>query len=374
MSRKAVHSSRDGAGRPWIGAIVKFIVPVAVSCGLCWIMFHNIDFNAMLGVIREQCDFRWIGLMLGMSVIPMILRAVRWGIQLRALGVNAPLHSLIYSVVGCYSLNLVFPRLGEVWRTGYIAYREDAPFSTVFGSMIADRFADLLTVGLLTALTFFLAREPIVDFVRTYPDAYNAIMAVVTSPWVWLAVLGVVYVIWFWLSRSRGGFAGKVRGFMGGLWEGFAAVVHMKGKLVWLVLTVGIWGCYYVQLVVAFNAFPVLRELIHSSGLIVTLVCFVLTSISMGVPSSGGIGPYQTTMLFGLNIFLPLLQRAQEASGAVVTGPGEFAVTGAAFGNVVIAAQTMLQIVLGLVVFLLVALDKRRQNSSPERCNVKNSM
>lgn len=375
MPRKTVHSRfSSSVGRSWAGVIVKFIVPVAVSCGLCWIMSHNIDFNAMLGVVREQCDFRWIGLMLGLSMVPMILRAVRWGIQLRALGVDAPLHSLIYSVAGCYSLNLVFPRLGEVWRTGYIAYREDAPFSTVFGSMIADRFADLITVGILTAVTFFLAREPIVDFVRTYPDAYERIMAVATSPWIWLAAVAAVAGAWWWLRRSRGTFAGKVKGFLGGLWEGFAAVAHMKGKLSWLALTVGIWGCYYFQLVVAFNAFPLLRELIHSSGLIVTLVCFVLTSIAMGVPSSGGIGPYQTTMLFGLNIFLPILQRAQEASGAAVVSAGEFAVTGAAFGNVVIAAQTVLLIVLGLVVFLLVALDKRRQNSSAQRCNVKNSM
>ncbi len=374
MPRKATHSASSAAGRSWAGAIVKFIIPVAVSCGLCWIMFHNIDFNAMLGVIREQCDFRWIGMMLGLSVVPMILRAIRWGIQLRALDVKAPLYSLIYSVVGCYSLNLVFPRLGEVWRTSYIAYREDAPFSTVFGSMIADRFADLVTVGVLTAVTFFLAREPIVDFVRTYPDAYEKMLSVVSSPWVWLSLATLAAAAWLWLGKSRDSIAVKVKSFLAGLWEGFAAVAHMKGKFAWLGLTAGIWGCYYFQLVVAFNAFPLLRDLLDASGLIVTLVCFVLTSIAMGVPSSGGIGPYQTTMLFGLNIFLPVLQSAQEASGEAVVSAGEFAVTGAAFGNVVIAAQTVLLIVLGLVVFLLVALDKRRQNSLDQRGNVKNSM
>lgn len=367
MSGDLTNNASTGSGRRLTGALVKFIVPVAVSAGLCWIMFHNIDFGAMMGVIREQCDFRWIGLMLALSVVPMILRAFRWGIQLRALGVDAPVRNLIYSVVGCYSLNLVFPRLGEVWRTGYIAYRQDAPFSTVFGSMIADRFADLLTVGLLTAVTFFVARDPIVDFVRTYPDAYEKILAVATSPVTWLAAGACVGLCWWWLCRSRSGVAVKVKDFLRGLWEGFAAVAYMKGKLPWALLTVGIWGCYYLQLVVAFNAFPLLRELLVSAGGVVTLVCFVLTSISMGVPSTGGIGPYQTTMLFGLNLFLPALQKAQEAAGILVVGAGEFAVTGAAFGNVVIAAQTLLLILLGLVTFLLVTLDRRRQNKPSQR-------
>ena len=42
-----------------------------------------------------------------------------------------------YSIFGTYAVNLVFPRLGEVWRTGYIAQRQKAPFTTVFGSMVA---------------------------------------------------------------------------------------------------------------------------------------------------------------------------------------------------------------------------------------------
>lgn len=349
---KNAASDRTGRQGKLLGTLVKFVVPVAVSVGLCRIMFHNIDFGEMMGVIKRDCDFRWISVMLAMGLVPMLLRALRWGIQLRASGVDAPVHALVYSIVGCYSLNLVFPRLGEVWRTGYIAYREDTRFSTVFGSMIADRFADLLAVGLMTLGTFFLARGPIVDFVKTYPDAYEKLLRLATSPWIWGVAAAVAVAGWRVLATSHRGPVVRVKNFLKGLWGGFAAIAQMKHKGVWLGLTFCIWGCYYLQLVVAFNAFPLMRELLESSGPIVTLVCYVLTSIAMGIPSNGGIGPYQTTMLFGLNIFLPAL------GGSV--SQSDFNVTGAAFGNVIIAAQTLLLVVLGLVVFLLVTLDKRR--------------
>lgn len=343
--------------RKTVGMVVKFIVPVAVSVGLCLIMFRDIDYHDMMKVIREQCDFRWIGLNLLLGIVPLLLRALRWGIQLRASGVNAPVHALVYSIIGCYSLNLVFPRLGEVWRTGYIAYREEHPFSTIFGSMIADRFADLITVASLTLFTFLIARGPIVDFVQTYPDAYRRIAAVLASPWTWVSLVALVGLFWLVLSRSHSSWAAKIKNFLKGLWNGFADITHMRHKGVWLGLTFGIWGAYYLQLVVAFNAFPVLRELLAHSGLIVTLVCFVLTSIGMGIPSNGGIGPYQTAMLFGLNIFYPAL-------GGTVSQEA-FRLTGAAFGNVIIACQTLLLVVLGLVVFVLVTLDKRRDPATP---------
>ena len=284
-------SFMSGGHRPGWGAVVKFIVPLAVSVGLCWIMFHNIDFNEMMKVIRHDCDFRWIGLMLAMSVAPMLLRALRWNIQLRTIGVNAPVHALVYSIIGCYSLNLVFPRLGEVWRTGYIAYREDTRFSTVFGSMIADRFADFVTVCIITAGTFFLARGPIVSFVHTYPDVYRKIIHILSSPWIWASLLVITAAVWILFARSKSAVVAKIKGFMHGLWGGFATIGKMKEKWTWLGLTFAIWGCYYLQMVVAFNAFPLLRETLDASGAIVTLVCFVLTSIAMGVPSNGGIGP-----------------------------------------------------------------------------------
>ncbi len=116
----------------------------------------------------------------------------------------------------------------------------------------------------------------------------------------------------------------------------------MPGKGRWLLLTAGLWGCYFVQLYVAFYAFPFTREVLAQHGILAALVAFVLSSISMGVPSNGGIGPWQWAIIFALGIYG--LGQAQAA----------------AFANLVLGTQTMLLILLGLFTFGCIALDKRR--------------
>lgn len=340
---------------PILSKTLKFVIPVVVSVGLCWVMFRDIDFVEMMRIIRSECDFRWIGLMLVMSLYPLICRAMRWGIQLRAIGVNAPIHILVYSIFGTYAVNLVFPRLGEVWRTGYISYRQHSPFSGIFGSMIADRLTDTVVVGLLMLFTFFVARGPIMGFLEEYPDAYRALLGLATSPWVWGCAVMVVGGGWWVVKTSRSGWAAKVRNFVAGLWTGFMGIARMKHKGQWLALTLSLWACYFLQLYVAFYAFPMTSEMLDADGILVVLVCFVLTSISMGVPSNGGIGPYQATMIFGLRVFMP----AGMSSASFMT-------QAAAFGNVLIAAQTLFLVFLGLLTFVLIAIDRRRHpNGAP---------
>ncbi len=175
MDKSGYKNRTQGA----LGKVLKFAIPFIVSVGLCIALFRDIDFNEMMHVIKTECDFRWIGLMLLMGFVPLVLRALRWGIQLRASGVDAPVHVLLYSIFGTYAVNIVFPRLGEVWRSGYVAYREDAPFSTVFGSMVADRLADLVVVGLLTLFTLIVAHGPVTEFVSAYPKAYTTLLDII---------------------------------------------------------------------------------------------------------------------------------------------------------------------------------------------------
>jgi len=211
-------------------------------------------------------------------------------------------------------------------------------------------------VALIPLLPPVVASEPLADFVRSYPAAYSMIAAILTSPWFWLAIAAAAAAAITLLRICHGKKATMVKRFIRGLWDGFAAIFHMKGKLPWLLLTVLIWGGYFAQLYVAFFAFPFTREMLHSHGVAVVLVCFVLTSISMGVPSNGGIGPYQATMLFGLRVFAPAAALATDTAARM------FTTGGAAFGSLLIASSTATMAVLGLLTFLLIALDKRRNS------------
>lgn len=323
--------------------IMKYLIPLIITVGLCYVMFKSIDFHQMIDIIRHQCDFRWIGLAMLISIFSHVFRAFRWRIQLKALGVNSPRMILVYSIFGTYAVNLVFPRLGEVWRCGYISQRQDAPFATVFGSMVADRLADTITVACLLLLTFILASQSLLDYLAQNKAAYESFITLVSSPWLWIAVAAcAVFAWWFLTAKAKeGSIMQKVQNFVKGLWEGFAVVLKMPGKGPWLLYTLCIWGCYFLQLYVAFYAFPFTREVLASHGTIVALVAFTLSSIAMGVPSNGGIGPWQWAIMFALDIY------------------GVSRVDSGAFANLVLGSQTLLLILLGIITFVAIMLDKK---------------
>lgn len=339
-----------------LGKIVKFGLPLGISVWLCFALFRNIDFAEMMRIIREDCNFWIIGLELVIGLIPIAIRARRWGIQLRAIDVNPPFKALFYSIFGTYSFNFIIPRFGEVWRCGYISYRQDAPFSGVFGSMIADRLADTIAVGLITLITFIFASPYFIAFAKEYPDIYNTIAYLITSPLFWGACALVLFGLYALMKFGHNKFLEKIRNFLKGIWDGFAAIVKMKGKGEWLILTVALWGCYFLQFYVAFYAFPVTRQLLETSGIVVAIICYVLTSLSMAIPSQGGIGPYQLALLFGMMLFAP----AAIATGADPEAYKNFVNAGAAFGNTLIVAQNLVWIVGGIVIFLLIAADRRQ--------------
>lgn len=350
---------RQGAlgGGSLLSKLLKFGVPLLISVGLCFALFRDVDLPEMWRIIREECDFRYIGLSILIGFIPLIVRAARWGIQLKAIGVRPPLHILFYSILGTYAFNVLFPRLGEVWRSGYIAYRQDAPFSEIFGSMIADRLADTLTVLLLLLITIGFAAEPFQKFFATYPDFYNKMSALLSSPLFWGAGVACLLLFIALLRYGRGKFIGRVRSFFSGIWEGFAAIARMKGKGRWLLLTAVLWTAYFMQMYVSFQAFPLTRSLYESNGIIVVLICYMLTTLSMAIPSNGGIGPYQMAVNFGLTLFAPAAVTASVHSATHTA----FITEATAFGNTVIASQTLMFIVGGIVVFILIAIDRHNR-------------
>lgn len=351
MTRNTETPTKGGEKPSALSYLLRYGLPLVITVGLCWLLFHNINFSEMMDIIRHNCDFRWIGLALFISVFSHVFRAARWQIQLRALGIKASLWELTLSIFGTYAVNLVFPRLGEVWRTGYIAAEEKAPFTTVFGSMVADRLADTITVGLLTAATFLLAGPQLMQYLSQNPDAYNSLIELVSSPLLWVGLVFLILFVWFlFVKFPEHKLVVKAKEIWKGLWEGFAVIVRMPGKGRWLLLTVAVWGCYFLQLYMAFFSFPLTAEIVSLHGILAVLVCFVLSSISMGVPSNGGIGPWQWAIIFGLSLYssdIPGLTREYATS----------------FANLVMGMQTLLLIVLGIFTFTVISIRKKRQPS-----------
>lgn len=276
------------------------------------------------------------------------VRGMRWRIQLRTLGINPPAGIMSASIAGTYAVNLVLPRLGELWRCEYIARRQKAQFVSVLGSMVSERLADTVTVLLMLLATIIWAGSAIDSFVEEYPGMFDTISNIVASPLTYIAIAAAIALLWlfFHLNRHRPWML-KVKQQLRELINGFTSLFHIRKAWLWLILTVVLWGIYLVQMILCFEAFAPTRDYMAEHGPLIAMVSFVLASLSMGVPSNGGIGPYQIALGFGIQCFM-----AGELTNAQCYS----------FATLVLGAQMLVTIICGLISFTAIAIDNRRQS------------
>lgn len=344
------------ATKKFLSAAMRWCIAAGFTVLLLWVLFRKVDFAEMTAILRNGVDYQWILAAMALSVLSHMIRARRWQLQLRALGITPPYMALCCSIFGCYALNIVFPRLGDIWRCTYIAKRQKAQFTTVLGSMVSDRLADTVTVLLLFLLTLLLANSAISAFLEKYPLG-RGVIELLYSPWFWGAGVLLAAALWLAYRHWRDTrIVERLRQWCAELWQGFASVATMKNRGMFLLLTLLLWGCYFTQLYVAFFAFPFTTGLCTESslgyGLIPCLVAFVLSSIAMGIPSNGGLGPWNIAIMFGLAIY------------------GVTDAQGTTFSMLQWSGQTVMLILLGLFTIAYILLSRRTHvRSQPAATN-----
>lgn len=290
------------------GKILRYIVPACVSVGLILWLFHKVDFHEVIGIIRDGCDFRWIALMMLLTMLSHIIRGIRWGIQLRGVGLpRVPVMAESVSIFGAYALNLLFPYLGEAWRCVYMSRREKAPLSTVVGTDLGDRASDAIVVVLLFILAMILA-HPVMNRFLVHYGVDRDIHHWIEDPRLWISIAIVAGIVWTTVYFSKGHhYLQSVKDNLTKIWNGFKVLFHLDGIGMYILLTIGIWTCYFLETYSCFYAFPFTRALIEQPGtafgLIPGLVVFVFGSFSIAVPSNGGLGPWNLAVMFALSLY-----------------------------------------------------------------------
>lgn len=332
------------------GRLARYLVPMACSALLMVWLFHKVDFHKMLEVLHHNVDYWPLIIMMCITMLSHVIRGLRWGLQLAGAGIVCRKSDLIVSIFGNYSLNLLFPRAGEVWRCVFIRRRQHCRMSTVVGTLVGDRASDAFVVLLLLGLTLVVAHGAISRFLEHY-SVGEEISRLSADPWTWCAVAGVVALVWgvFYLLRNTRAIRSTDR-TLRSVWAGFAVLFRMPHKWEFTWLTIGIWVCYYLQIYTAFFAFPFTRELIiepgTAYGLIPGLVAFVFSSFSMAIPSNGGLGPWNLTVMFALTLF----------------GIGQ--TEAAAFAMMVWSFESLILVVLGIYTAIYVAATEPKTEQS----------
>ncbi|GHT53519.1 dolichol-P-glucose synthetase [Bacteroidia bacterium] len=271
--------------------ILKVTLPLALGVVILYFLYKGTDFDALWLEIK---DANWVILLLSLPFgsAANAIRGLRWQLLINPLGYQPKRSNLIYAVWGNYAVNFVLPRVGEFWRCGVISNKEKIPFKKMIGTLIIDRLCD----PIILLLFLFVAFASNISVFLKNKDAF-ALPAFLTSPFFYLGGVCVLafalLLCWFfrWTKPIQ-----KVIAFFVGLWNDFKTVGKMKEKNRFLLYSFGIWLGYFCYEYVTFFAFGFTSHL----SIAAVLFVFVMGSLSMIIPSNGGLGPWQAATIFGL--------------------------------------------------------------------------
>ena len=281
---------------------LKIILPLAFGCLLLWYLYSKMDIGEIWNVIRKGVRYEIILFSLLFGLGANIIRGLRWGLLIRSLGDKVKTCNVIYAVLGNYAVNLVLPRVGEVWRCGMITKYDKIPFTRLLGTLLIDRVSDTIMVGLITMSIIIFNFDFFHSFFAKNPALLDGFQSMFNSIWIYVA--GVIFIagIWFIFTyMSNFTLVKKAKSMLQNIWDGMKSIWLMKRKGLFVIQTLLIWTGYFLYFYITFYAFDFTRDL----GVTVGLIAFTMSSIAVAVPVQGGIGPWHfmviaTLMCFGV--------------------------------------------------------------------------
>lgn len=282
---------------------VKVVLPLLLGFLLLWYLYREMDFGEIWQVIKKGVRYEIILLSLCFGLMGNIVRGYRWGLLVDSIGERFRIKNMIYAVLGNYAINYVLPRVGEVWRCAIITKYEKIPFSKLFGTLLIDRMADTVTVGLITLFIFTFNFPFFKNFFARNPSLAEGFEVSFSTLWIIIAVVILVAGIWFTFTRlGHLALVQKAKGMFANVWEGMKSILMMKHKVRFIIQTLMIWTSYFLFFYISFYAFDFTRDL----GVGVGLLAFTMSSIGVAVPIQGGIGPWHfmvisTLVIYGVN-------------------------------------------------------------------------
>jgi uncharacterized protein (TIRG00374 family) len=317
--------------------LFKVFVPLVVGVVILYFLYRKTDFGAMWLYIQET-NWWILSASLIFGLMGNVFRGIRWSLLVHPLGYRPKTSRLIYAVLGSYAVNFVLPRAGELWRCGVVAKNEKIPFAKLIGTILIDRLFDVVMV-VLFILAAFVCNIKVFYKNR---DFFN-LPAWMTAPelFVGLAVVAALCIAVLVFFRNHAGVR-KIRHFFVSMGKDMLQVRKMREKTRFILYSFGIWISYFLYFYITFYAFPFTASLGVAAGLFV----FTISSISMSIPSNGGLGPWQAAIVFGLCAYLVNIEQAR------------------AFATTVFAFQSIWLVSCGLFGIVMLSVGKSVQRSS----------
>ena len=269
---------------------LSLIIPLVLAVFFGWYTFSKLPVSTIIPFVKSA-NYWWIALGVFFGLLSHLSRAYRWKYLLEPMGYHIKFRNSIMAVFITYLANYGIPRSGEVLRAAVLTNYEDVPFEKAFGTIVAERIADLLVMMGIIISTLILEFDFIVELLQKYFQPKKLLI---------LGAAGFILIalVVLFIKRSQSKFAKKVKTFLKGLMEGMTSIFKMKYKWAFIAHTLFIWGMYILMFYVTTFALPDLNTI--SIGAI--LVAFISASFTIAT-TNGGIFVYPAAVMAAFTVF-----------------------------------------------------------------------
>ena len=289
-----------------------YIVFLALGVALLWFSFRNIDLRQLWADIKTA-KYSWMLLSLACLAISLFFRALRWNIQIEALGYKTRASSTYGAVLIAYLANCIFPRLGEVVRCSVLKRKENIPFDKTLGSVISERIIDLIVLfGLAFLVIVFqwkllgsLVTSWMVPLLNKLKD--NVLFGIIATA---VGIICVIFLIKI-IRKNK-----KVASLWHGFVDGIKSVVTMKKKWRFVLYTLAVWGFYVLM---TWLPFYMLAETSHL-GAVEAITLLGIATLGFVAPVPGGIGTYHFIAITLLSGFYGISEQVAGSFAAINHG------------------------------------------------------
>lgn len=320
----------------------KVAIPLALGVFLIWYVFKDLTEKEKeeLYSAFAKADYFWIILSVVFGVLSHVSRAIRWKYSIQPLGKTPGFWNSFFTVMIGYVANLALPRLGEVTRPALLGKYEGIPFNKLFGTIVAERVADLVILLLILASIVFIEVDKIKGlFLNLLGDNVGDVSASKVITIVAVLVIGGGVFFFFMLSKSTNPFFAKIRELFNGIFEGLISIVKMEKKFYFFLHTAFIWLMYIGMCYICFFSLEETSD-VPFAGVVAS---FVMGSIAI-VLVQGGLGVFPIAIMETLVLY------------------GVSKTSALALGWILWSSQTLMLIVVGVISIPLLKYVNRNNN------------
>lgn len=272
--------------------VIKQIILLGVALFFLWMAFRGTDLAKLWGEV-QRVDMLWIWALCAIAILSHFVRAWRWTLLLRPLSDHpVGLWNSFCAVMIGYAVNIAVPRGGEIARVISIAKSERLPWVGVLPTMFIDRLLDIAMLVLLLGVTLAMLPPELRERSHELVVAGMVLCAATVIGLGLLPFVGRIIKRMLEMEQVRSRLPDKIRATASSLADEFdkgtASLRNPVGLPAIALLSLGIWGLYFISFYFGMLAFRMQNEIDLSHGLII----FSVGSVAVIVPTPGSLGTY----------------------------------------------------------------------------------